>query len=60
MATGCVDSIFKAQCAIIMMSLKLTTTPFLSTLQNLHFGEHSTFVYRFGLKTRQTLYQQNI
>ena len=28
MATGCVDLIFKAQCAILMTSLKLTTTSF--------------------------------
>ena len=32
----------------------------LSTLQNLHFREYSIFVYRFGLKTYQTLYTQNI
>ena len=29
MATGCVDSIFKAQYAFLMTSLKLTTTSFL-------------------------------
>ena len=28
MATGCVDLVFKAQCAILMTSLKLTTTSF--------------------------------
>ena len=28
MATCCVDSIFKAQCAFLMMSLKWTTTSF--------------------------------
>ena len=32
----------------------------LSTLQNLHFGKYSIFVYQFGLKTYQTLYWQNI
>ena len=29
MATGYVDSIFKAQCRVLMTSLKLTTTSFL-------------------------------
>ena len=28
MASGCVDSIFKAQCAVLMTSLKVATTLF--------------------------------
>ena len=53
MATGRVDSIFKAQCAILMTSLKLSDVieidnyVILNTLQNFQFREYPIFVYHF-------------
>ena len=32
----------------------------LNTSQNFHFPEYTIFVYKFGLKTWQTKYRQNI
>ena len=55
MATDCVDSIFKAHCAILWTTLKLTTTSFLNTFQNFHFGEYSIFVYQLWTKNMPNL-----
>ena len=53
MATGCVDSIFKAQCHSYDV-IEIDNYVILSILQNLHFGEYDIFVYRFRLETNQT------
>ena len=45
MATGCVDLMFKAQCANSYDVIEIDNYVILSTLQNLHFREHSSFVY---------------
>ena len=47
MVRDCVDSIFKAQCAI---EIEIDKYVILSSLQNYHFREYSLFVYRFGQK----------
>ena len=50
MATGCVKSIFIAQCAILMTSLKLTTRSFLLHCRIFIFDNDIFLVYQVGLK----------
>ena len=40
--------------------IEIDNNVILNTLQNLHFPEYSIFVYKFGLKSCQTKYRQNI
>ena len=57
MATDCVDSLFKTECAILINSndvIGIDNYVILSTLQNLHFREYSIVVFQDGLKTCQT------
>ena len=54
MAAGCVDSIFKAQCANFYDIIETDNYAILSTMHNFHFQEYSIFVYQFGLKTCRT------